>query len=154
MTSIVMSSVGQPQSKVAEKGPKILFGELPEKIDALKAAYWQTQRLLTLSEVKLTYLENNTEALEAMPIREFRTLAKTVSDLQQDLLRYAELIEEEESRPELKEAPLVETLKSSPSSSGGQQNGSVGAQGTAQKQPQLLTPAQKMFGKNFGKKKR
>jgi hypothetical protein len=88
-------------------------GAIPGKLGMLKAAYGRTQRLLNLSETKLTYLENNPDVLESMPIREFRTLSKSILDLQKELLNYANLIEEEENRPALQKALLDELLKES-----------------------------------------
>jgi hypothetical protein len=52
-----MENSSQPAVETATSKAKASLGNIPEKIEILKAAYWRTQRLLELSEVKLAYLE-------------------------------------------------------------------------------------------------
>jgi hypothetical protein len=146
--SIDMSLNTSPvHAESVTKTVKIPAAAISGKIGMLKAAYWRTQRLLDLSEMKLTHLENNPDILEAMPIREFRTLSKSVLDLQKELLHYADLIEEEENRPALVNE-LVKGAVPVNNQNAGSQYGKIEAGKTP-----AIPPGHPIFGKNHGKKR-
>jgi hypothetical protein len=99
------------QSTPDDSGKKAFSGGAPNQIDALKDACRRTQRLLTLSEAKLTYFENNPEELEALPIWEFGSLVSTVLRLQKDLLRYVDAIEAGGNQPKPAKQTTMPTLQ-------------------------------------------
>jgi hypothetical protein len=64
-------------------------------VDIKQEACVRFRKLLFVCDWKINALENDPEALAAISIRDLRSLAKTVHDLQHDLLHYTELCQEE-----------------------------------------------------------
>jgi hypothetical protein len=94
----------------ASRSSRGTSAQQPSQLAIHKAAYDRTQRFLALCDRKLSYLEENPEAFEAMPVRDFRILVKSTLDLQKKLQDYADLIHAEENPPESSEKTIQEEV--------------------------------------------
>jgi hypothetical protein len=116
---------------------------ISNKMENALVSYHRTQRFLGLCDLKVMALENDPEAFEEMPIRDFRNLVRCVYDLEKQAQAYAEVIYAEENPLEQNVLPNNKTA-SSPN--GVKQSGKVeeSVSSNPQKHP--------IFGKKHGKK--
>jgi hypothetical protein len=103
LPTIMVSDSKAPVETTSEKTS--VPTDIPDPIESAKVSYRRTQRFLSLCDRKIAALENDPEAFEEMPVRDFRNLVRCVQDLEKAAHAYAEVIHGEGSPAETAAAP-------------------------------------------------